>query len=332
MCCATAATNAEFDLGPLATRVPGRPGVDALIGAETGLRHAMALVRRVAARDTTVLLRGETGTGKELVARTLHQLSPRRRQPFVVVNCAAIPRELMESEMFGHARGAFTGAHDDHAGHFEAAGRGTLLLDEIGDLALELQAKILRVLEDGTFRRVGCALARHSHARVICSTTQPLELLVDKGRFREDLFYRVNVFPVEIPPLRQRREDIVPIAEHFLQRFAAGHATVPRLTPDVQALLRDHPWWGNVRELRNCIERAVLVHDGHVLDMLTMRPLLDDARAVARTLHLLPIADLERLAIQDTLSRCDGNRTRAAALLGIGRRTLQKKLKQFNAA
>lgn len=297
-----------------------------LIGADSGLREVMERVRLVADADATVLLRGESGTGKELVAATLHRISHRRHGPFVIVNCAAVPRELMESEMFGHVRGAFTGATSEHCGYFEAAGHGTLLLDEIGDLHLDLQAKILRVLENGTFRRVGSSSVLRNRARILCSTNQPLETLLSHGRFRADLYYRVNVFPIEVPPLRERKQDIVPMAEHFLERFARRHRQPPRITAACAELLRSHPWYGNVRELRNCMERAALVCIGSTITPRELRPLLDD-RVMPPASGPEPIAEVERRAVLEALKRCGGNRTRAAEALGIGRRTLQKKLK-----
>jgi DNA-binding NtrC family response regulator len=301
-----------------------------IIGMGTGLKHAMALVDRVAGSDATVLLRGETGTGKEVIARAIHRLSPRRTKPFVVANCAAIPRELMESEMFGHVRGAFTGAIADHAGFFETAGNGTLLLDEIGDLNMDLQAKILRVLEDGSYRKVGSSTTLRNGARIIASTHQPIEKHMEEGRFREDLFYRLNVMPIHLPPLRERREDIREFAKHFLRTCACGNNSREMiLTEGAIAALEEHPWRGNLRELRNCMERLALTAPGRTIDAADVRLLLHHRPEEERELATLRLQDLERQAIVAALERLDGNRTKAAEALGIGRRTLQNKLKQY---
>ena len=301
-----------------------------IVGERTGLAGVMDLVRRVASSDTTVLLRGETGTGKEVIARAIHRLSPRRRKPFIVANCAAIPRELMESEMFGHVRGAFTGAVASHAGFFETAGGGTLLLDEIGDLNLDLQAKILRVLEDGSYRRVGSSASLRNRARILASTHQPLEKLMEQGRFREDLFYRLNVFPIEVPALRSRLEDLPALSRHFLRIASRGRRSgEPVITEDAMKALEEHPWWGNLRELRNFMERLALTVSGPKITVDDVQMFLHQ-RPDQGVRHLdLPLKDLERHAILATLERCRGNRTKAAAALGIGRRTLQNKLKAY---
>ncbi len=304
-----------------------------IVGEDKGLRATMDLVRKVAPSDTTVLLRGETGTGKEVIARAIHRLSPRRGKPFVVANCAAIPRDLMESEMFGHVRGAFTGAIASHAGFFEAAGSGTLLLDEIGDLNHDLQGKILRVLEDGSYRRVGSSTALHNRTRVIASTHQPLEKLMEESRFREDLFYRLNVFPIELPPLRSRKEDVAALAAHFLRLSCRGRrAGVPSLEDAALELLKDHSWRGNVRELRNLMERLAIKVTGPAISAGVVRALLQEGAARHEVAEVRPLKDVERQSIAAALERFDGNRTKAAEALGIGRRTLQIKLKSYGLA
>jgi DNA-binding NtrC family response regulator len=304
-----------------------------IVGEQGGLKASLDLARQVADSDATVLLRGETGTGKEVVARAIHRLSSRRDRPFVVANCAAIPRELMESEMFGHRRGAFTGAVADQAGFFEAAGGGTLLLDEIGDLDLDLQAKILHVLEDGSYRKVGSTSLQRNRARVIASTHQPLEKMMEEGRFREDLFYRLNVFPIELPALRERLEDIPDLARHFLKRTWTRHPDqLPRLTPEAVEALRSHPWQGNLRELRNCMERVALTVGDDRITAESLAPLLHRRVDTRTTGAAASLKDLERKAIVEALARHDGNRTRAAEALGIGRRTLQNKLKLYGLA
>jgi len=301
-----------------------------IIGKKTGLRIAMDLAERVAGSDTTVLLRGETGTGKEVIARAIHRLSPRRHRPFIVANCAAIPRELMESEMFGHTKGAFTGAVADHAGFFETAGNGTLLLDEIGDLNMDLQAKILRVLEDGSYRKVGSSTTLYNRARIIASTHQPLEKLMEEGRFREDLFYRLNVMPINLPPLRERTEDIPEFAMHFLRIYAQGNgANGTVLTEDAIAVLKSHPWRGNLRELRNCMERLAITAPGRTIDAGDVRLLLHHRSPDEKDIPVGRLEDIERQAIIAVLGKFDGNRTKTAEALGIGRRTLQNKLKEY---
>ncbi|MDD3641959.1 MAG: sigma-54 dependent transcriptional regulator [Candidatus Krumholzibacteria bacterium] len=304
----------------------------AIIGEKTSLRGVMELVRTVADTDATVLLRGETGTGKEVIARAIHRLSSRSRRPFVVANCAAIPRELMESEMFGHVKGSFTGAIAEHSGFFETAGNGMLLLDEIGDLNYDLQAKILRVLENGTFKKVGARTEQTSSARVLASTHQDLELLIGQGRFREDLFYRLNVFPIALPPLRARREDIPEFARHFLRLAATGAGKPAELGDGAIAALVDHPWPGNVRELKNLMERLAITRAGRRIAAEDVRALLTPAGAPGRISAVIPLQDMERQAIVAALEKFGGNRTKAAQALGIGRRTLQNKLKAYGIA
>jgi len=304
-----------------------------IIGRRTGLKKAMDLAERVASSDTTVLLRGETGTGKEVIARAIHRFSPRRHKPFVVANCAAIPRELMESEMFGHTKGAFSGAVAEHAGFFETADNGTLLLDEIGDLNMDLQAKILRALEDGSYRKVGSTTTLYNGARIIASTHQPLEKMMEEGRFREDLFYRLNVMPINLPPLRERPEDIRELAMHFLRIYAQGdsaHGTV--LTEGAIAVLRSHPWRGNLRELRNCMERLAITAPGRTIDAEDVRLLLHHRASEDKDLPVQRLEDIERQAIIAALEKFEGNRTRTAEALGMGRRTLQNKLKEYGIA
>ena len=305
-----------------------------IIGENSGLGPVMELVRRVAPTESTVLLRGETGTGKEVIARAIHRLSSRRRKPFVVANCAAIPRELMESEMFGHVRGAFTGAVANHAGYFETAGGGTLLLDEIGDLDQGLQSKILRVLEEGSYRKVGSPAVQQNRARIIASTHQPLEELMTAGRFREDLFYRLNVLPVDLPALRDRTQDIPDLAHHFLGRACESRTGgAPHLAPEALTVLERHPWHGNLRELRNCMERIAIVVCGQTVAAADVLPLLHDrVQPQSAATAGLELKDVERQTILAALEQHGGNRTHAAAALGIGRRTLQIKLKQYGLA
>jgi transcriptional regulator with GAF, ATPase, and Fis domain len=224
------------------------------------MQQVYQMVRMVAKRDTTVLLTGETGTGKEVVANAIHKLSPRARQPFVVVNCAAIPETLLESELFGHARGAFTGALQSRAGRIQAAQGGTLFLDEIGELPLSMQAKLLRFLQNGEVQRLGSEEIEKVNARVIAATNAPLLDLIQKKQFRQDLFYRLAVFPIDLPALRDRAADIKAIAEHFLAQFSSGNGgELKNLSPNAVTYLRDAPWPGNVRELQHAVERAFIL-------------------------------------------------------------------------
>ena len=302
----------------------------AIIGERRGLRRAMELVRSVADSDTTVLLRGETGTGKEVIARAIRRLSSRRKRPFVVANCAAIPRELMESEMFGHVKGSFTNAISDHAGVFETAGNGTLLLDEIGDLNHDLQAKILRVLEDGSFKKVGGKTVQYSRARIIASTHQHLEKLMEEDRFREDLYYRLNVFPITLPPLRNRREDIPELARYFLRISSSGsRGRFTEIDDDAVAVLVDYPWPGNLRELKNFVERLAITMSGTTISADDVKILLRQSATGKPEFQVRPMREIEKQAIIAALDKFDGNRTKAADALGIGRRTLQNKLKSY---
>jgi len=303
-----------------------------IIGSKGGLVSVMPLVELAAESSANVLIHGETGTGKELIAHAIHRRSNCCRGPFVVANCAAIPRELLESEMFGHVRGAYTGAIRDHKGYFEAARGGTLLLDEIGDLHADLQAKMLHVVESGQFRKVGSTRPEHNRARLISATNRPLQALVRDHDFRADLYYRINVLSIAVPPLRERGSDIVEMAEVFLAR-AAG-ATNPReFDAGAKLVLRRYLWPGNVRELRNCIERVLLANRHPVISGTDVERVLDTSLpVVAEFGPVRRLAEVERDAIESALRYHGGNRTRAAADLGISRRTLQLKLKRHGAS
>jgi len=240
-----------------------RRGLPEIVGSAPALRQALQAVQRAAASDTTVLLEGESGTGKELFARAVHALSPRRDAPFVAINCAAIPEGLLETELFGHEKGAFTGAAGRKLGKFEVADRGTIFLDEIGDLSLPLQAKVLRALEERTFERVGGTATIRVDVRVVAATNRHLRSAVADRRFREDLYFRLSIFPVTVPPLRERAEDIPLLARHFVERFCREMGKpVMAFAESAGDALRTYPWPGNVRELQNCIERAVILSDG----------------------------------------------------------------------
>jgi formate hydrogenlyase transcriptional activator len=244
----------------------GDSGLPRIVGNSAALRHVLSLVRVVAPTHSTVLISGETGTGKELIAEAIHKSSDRSNGPFVKVNCAAIPAGLLESELFGHERGAYTGAVTRRIGRFERAGGGTLFLDEIGDLPLELQPKLLRVMQDGQFERLGGATTIHTDVRVICATHRNLAEMVEERQFRADLFYRLSVFPIELPPLRDRREDIRLLVQHFAMDYAVRmHKRITAISEQFMDVLARHSWPGNVRELQNLIERSVILSTGAVL-------------------------------------------------------------------
>ncbi|HZR83382.1 MAG TPA: sigma-54 dependent transcriptional regulator [Candidatus Binatia bacterium] len=317
------------------------PALENLVGSSPAMRAVYELIRQVAPTRSTVLITGETGTGKELVARALHNLSPRSDKVFVALNCAAIPGELLESELFGHVRGAFTGAQGERMGKFELANGATLFLDEIGDLAYPLQAKLLRVLQEGLIERIGSNKRIEVDVRVVSSTNRDLAAAIQGGRFREDLYYRLNVFEIHLPPLRDRREDVGEIARFFLERFGRELGKAPlRLGEDACELLRSYDWPGNVRELQNLMERTAVLVKGHDVDRDLVRMLLPgapgadpDAAAAASepaSLELEPaIEELERRLILRALGASDDNKAHAARLLGISERTLWYKLKRY---
>ena len=307
-----------------------------IIGASPGMRRVGELMQRAVDTDVNVLLTGESGTGKELVAKALHFNGLRRKGPFVAVNCAAVPETLIETEMFGHERGAFSGATTQRAGCFEQADGGTLLLDEIGDMPLVLQAKLLRVLQEREIRRVGGRRSIPVDVRVVASTHRDLEAAMREGAFREDLYYRLAVFPIDVPPLRTRREDIPLLAEHFREKHAERlGVSVAAISPAASALLARHEWPGNVRELENVICRSLVLETSELLQAATLPAELAPAGAAARpaaTSAAAPVratlADVERRAIADAIDRSGGNLTRAARALGINRTTLYRKLRK----
>ena len=308
-----------------------------MLGRSEALQKVFRTVDKVAEYTTTVLVQGESGTGKELVARALHQRSPRRDKAFVPVNCGAIPEALLESELFGHKRGAFTDAHADKRGLFAEAHGGTLFLDEIGELPLALQVKLLRVLQEGTIRPVGATRDQDVDARVIAATVRDLEREVKEGRFREDLFYRLNVLQVNVPPLRDRKEDIVLLVEHFIERTNGRLGTSIRgIEAAATKVLLDYRWPGNVRELENVIERAVVLADGDRIrvDDLPERlrepvdpiqTMLDSGElSIKKTARFM-----EETLIRRALDKTGGNRTAAAKLLEISHRALLYKIKDY---
>jgi two-component system response regulator FlrC len=315
---------------------------NAPVGDTPAMREVLSAVEDVACAATTVLLLGESGTGKEVLARHIHALSPRANGPWVAVNCAALPADLLESELFGHERGAFTGASDRRIGKIEQADGGTLLLDEISELPLPLQAKLLRVLQEREVDRVGGGKPVPVDVRIIATSNRELDAMVGRREFRADLYYRLCVFPIQVPPLRERPGDIVPLATHLTGAITARLGRpAPALTDEVLSCLAAYDYPGNVRELGNLLERALLRCRGPVLSLDHLDPLLRKAAAsapapatgapAANPFTELPIelADLERLAIAEALRRVGGNRTHAARLLGISLRTLRNKLRGY---
>jgi formate hydrogenlyase transcriptional activator len=303
-----------------------------VVGASAALRRVLKQVETVAPTGSTVLVRGETGTGKELIARALHELSPRRERTFVKLNCAAIPTGLLESELFGHERGAFTGAIGQKVGRFELAHQGTLFLDEVGDIPPELQPKLLRVLQEQEFERLGGTKTIKVDVRLVAATHRDLAKMASDGRFREDLFYRLNVFPLVLPPLRERRDDIPRLVRHFTQRFARrmGKRIETISTATMDALVR-YTWPGNVRELQNVIERAVILTPGASLHV-SLSDLQAAQLAGAPTAAAVTLADAERDHILSVLRETEwvlGGPNGAAARLGMKRTTLQSKMKKL---
>lgn len=308
-----------------------------ITGSSPVLRALLADVKLAAASDATVLIQGESGTGKELIAKALHLNSPRRDSAFIVVNCSAIPENLMESELFGHRRGAFTGAIADRKGKFEMAQGGTLFLDEIGELPLSLQPKLLRVLQEGEIEKLGASGLIPVDARIIAATHQDLESRIKESSFRQDLWYRLNVIPLRVPPLRERPEDISVLAEHFLVKHARHHGrAVPHLEEDLLERLESYDWPGNVRELENTMERLVVLCRGESIRAASLPPpLLRQSPRYGGVRIELPaegivLEDLERGLLEEALRRCQGNRSAAARFLGISRQTLLYRLKKFD--
>jgi DNA-binding NtrC family response regulator len=290
------------------------------------MKRIRSTLEKVAATDSTVLILGETGTGKEVVARTLHRMSRRRNGPFLCVNCAALSAGLLESELFGHEKGAFTGAETLRKGRFELADGGSLLLDEVSEIDLNLQAKLLRALQEKAFERVGSSQSRHVNVRVMATSNRDLEKEVGAGRFREDLYYRLNVVPIRLAPLRERREDISPLIEHFLRRFGSRK----RVAPEAVQSLGRYSWPGNVRELGNVLERA-LVLSGDEIGVELIAPWLEGRRKPEEGLESrvgIPLEEIELKLIELNLAHFKGNREQAAAALGISSRTLREKLKK----
>jgi DNA-binding NtrC family response regulator len=315
-------------------------GDEEMIGDSEATRHVRELIERVAPTDARVLITGESGTGKELAAAAIHRLSPRAGEAFIRVNCAAIPRDLVESELFGHERGAFTGATERRRGRFELADRGTLLLDEVGDLGAEAQAKLLRVLETGAFERVGGGTPLQVDVRTLAATNRDLRADVAAGRFRDDLFFRLHVIPLPLPPLRERSEDIPALVSHFLLRQRTRIALrTPRITPAGMAALEKHSWPGNVRELANIVERLTILHSGAEIGAAEVRALIQGAAPSSSTRAGFaeddprPLADriddYERTVIQGALAHAGGNVAEAARHLSTDRANLYRRMRRL---
>ncbi len=306
---------------------------EAMIYRDPAMDRTVQMAKRVAGSQASILITGESGTGKELIARFLHRNSPRKDKPFVPVNCAAIPGELLESELFGHEKGAFTGAIARRIGKFEEANGGTLLLDEISEMDLKLQAKLLRAIQEREIVRIGSNAAVKVDVRILATSNRNMEETVKKGQFREDLYFRLNVVKVAIPPLRERPADIEPLAKHFAEKCAEENGVAVRpVSAEALAVLKAHRWPGNVRELENTIHRAVLLAPGAEIDAASVAPSGPDgadAGAAGGSLVGRTVADVERDLIIDTLKHTLGNRTHAARILGISIRTLRNKLNAY---
>jgi transcriptional regulator with PAS, ATPase and Fis domain len=345
------------------SKAENEPPFPDIIGQAPAMKEVFRLVRLVAPRTTNVLLIGETGTGKEVIAKAIHKLSRRADGPYIRVNCGALHENLLESELFGHIKGAFTGAVENKTGRFEAAHGGTIFLDEINSMSPKLQIKLLRVLQEREFERVGDSKTVRVDVRVIAATNASLEELVSAGHFREDLYYRLNVVPIFLPPLRERADDIGTLAKFFLKRYAELNklSNLPTLTDEMLASLRNHDWPGNVRELENAMERVLVLSEGEQLDFSQLKPAkhrispkitaggsvptnvsglihmlvrMGTAAALPPNLKLYDylVGGLERELIEQVIRQCDGVKVKAADRLGINRNTLHKKVEEYEAS
>jgi len=323
------------ELERLREQVAERQSLGAMLGRSAAMLEVFRAVERIAQSRASVLITGESGTGKELAARAIHEGSPRKDGPFIAINCGAIPPDLIESELFGHEKGAFTGAHERHVGHFEAAQGGTVLLDEIGELAPPLQVKLLRALQERQIQRVGGTAPIDIDVRVLAATNRDLEQEVAAGRFREDLFYRINVVPLELPPLRERREDIRLLAEHFLEQAGAESGRKLSFARETLAALEAHRWPGNVRELENAVEHAATLSEGERIELSALPPALRSASSTEALRDGVrqgtlgfdeAVSRFERELLREALERHGWNQTRTAAALGITRRQLKLRM------
>ncbi len=311
-------------------------GVEGIVGSSRAMEEVLRKIRLAAPTRMNVLITGESGTGKELVARAIHALSPRTGKPFLPLNCAAIPETLLESELFGHEKGAFTGATAARPGKLESAEGGTLFLDEVGDVSLSIQSKLLRAIEQKEVLRVGSSQVLKVDVRILAATNRDLKTLVEEKAFREDLFYRLNVFSILVPPLRERREDIPKLSAHFLELLARENSTSPkRLAPAALKALLAYRWPGNVRQLRNALETATVVCAGDVIEFEDLPPEVTQTAVSPSSPEPIPLPasrtldEIERDAIRDALAKTGGNKTQASKLLGIALRTLHRKVKEY---
>ncbi|MBC9933708.1 sigma-54-dependent transcriptional regulator [Chitinophaga qingshengii] len=319
----------QFRIRDLEKKIAGKYNFDNILGNSPEINTAKELARKVAPADMTVLLLGETGSGKEVFAHAIHEGSGRRQQPFVAVNCSAIGKDILESELFGHVAGAFTGAVKDKKGFFEEARGGTIFLDEIGEMPVELQAKLLRVLEAQEFYKVGEAKPVKTDVRVIAATNRHLEQEIAAGHFREDLFYRLSVFQISLPSLNDRKKDIPLLADWFIQQFSPKlNKRLTGMSPAFLQALQQHSWKGNIRELRNVLERAAILTDTDILDVSSLP--FDFQQGTDNASSSLRLADMERSHIIRVLAHVKGNKTKAAELLDIGLTTLYNKIKEYN--
>jgi DNA-binding NtrC family response regulator len=319
----------------LRQQVDDRFGLEGIVGSSPPMQRVLTMVRQVAPSDIPVLITGESGTGKELIAHAIHGNSPRARKPSKALNCAGLSASILESELFGHVKGAFTGAERDRQGVFEYADGGTLLLDEIGDMPMEMQAKLLRVLESGEVVRVGSNEPRHVNVRFLSATNHDLKELIKAGRFREDLYFRIRGVEVHLPALRERRDDIPMLTRHFIQRFAGQmKKNITGIDEQAQLALMQYDWPGNVRQLLNVVQSMVVLAEGPMIASQHLPPELRQAGAGEAPQSLgslagLSLDQIEKHAIRNTLRLCNGNREQAAKVLGIGERTLYRKLKEY---
>jgi two-component system response regulator AtoC len=326
--------NLEVENVSLRKQLDAKFGLENIIGESPVMKEIFDVVQQVAPTRATVLVLGESGTGKELIAKAVHQLSPRAKQPFVTVHCAALAPTLLESELFGHEKGAFTGAHERRIGRFEQAQGGTLFLDEIGEIDVTIQVKLLRFLGERTFERVGSNKTLSSDVRLVAATNKNLEELVKAGKFREDLFFRLRVVEIELPPLRERTGDLPLLAQSFLREFAKENGkAVNDFTADALQLLMNYPWPGNVRELRTAIEHAVVLCRGEKISARDLPPSVRGGRTTEAQLlqrNDLTVKEAEKQLVMRALKETDGNRTRAAKKIGMSRRTFHRKLHAYH--
>ena len=307
--------------------------VENMIGQSGHMQQVFKMIERVACKEATVLILGESGTGKELVAHSIHNLSPRQDAPFVAVNCSAFPENLLESELFGYEKGAFTGADRRKPGYFERAGTGTILLDEIGEISMSVQVKLLRVLQEKRFVRLGGTEEIVLKARIITATNRVLEEMIKTGEFREDLYYRVNVFPIMLPPLRSRKDDIPALASHFIEKYQKG-SSANSASPEVIHCLQSYDWPGNVRELENVIERSLIMATGPAIEVDDLPGHICGRTQSTTNLFEIPdegvvLEDVEKKLLQSAIQKAKGNKSRAAQLLGITRRRLYSMMERF---